>query len=446
MVYITARRSSVGTTAHFRLTRPLPFPQMPQIQTQVLSNGLPLHRITVEGTRAVTLLVAFDAGARTERPDENGMAHFLEHLVFKGGEKYATYRDVNSAAERNGAVLNAYTSHDLVAFHITARSTRAREAADLLTDFVGRPRLDADELDRERGVVVQEIARYNDQPASIAEHLIDEAVFGDHPLGRPVLGTTEHLQETFTRDGVIAFRTRQWAPSRGAAFAVGNLEALPDGTELDELFGRFPVIEAPASYEPAPSARPRILVTERDSNQSHLRMSYRPQIDVTDPAQRAALTIYSTLLGGSMGSRLFDEIREQRGLAYSVSSYPHAYADIPVLQLSAGLESGKCIEAYSRMREIVNELREQGPTEEEVERARAYAAGARAIGFENTGAIARNAAGQAIVFGQSIDPDDVITRLDAVSIEQVTEVAAGIADELSVACVGPHTVQEFESA
>ena len=195
-----------------------------------MPNGLPLHRISLESTRALTVLVAFDAGARTERPEENGMAHFLEHLVFKGGEKYVTYRDVNGAAERIGAVLNAYTSHDLVAFHITARSTRAREAADLLTDFVGRPRIGADDLDRERGVVVQEIARYNDQPSAVAEHLIDEAVFGDHPLGRPVLGTTEHLQKTFTRDGIVAFRSRRWAPSRGGAFAVGNLEALPTDT------------------------------------------------------------------------------------------------------------------------------------------------------------------------------------------------------------------------
>ena len=151
----------------------------------------------------MTILVAFDAGARTERPDENGMAHFLEHLVFKGGEKYPTYRDVNEAAERIGAVLNAYTSHDLVAFHITARSSKALEAADLLTDFVGRPQIDGDELNRERGVVVQEIARANDQPAVMAEHLIDEAAFGDHPLGRPVLGPAEHIRDTFTRQGIV---------------------------------------------------------------------------------------------------------------------------------------------------------------------------------------------------------------------------------------------------
>src|SRR5450755_3661279 len=167
---------------------------MSSITQTTLANGMPLYRIDVEGTRAVTILVAFDAGARTERPEENGMAHFLEHLVFKGGEKFPTSRDVNEAAERIGAVLNAYTSHDLVAFHITARAQSALAAADLLSGFVGRPRVDGEELERERGVVIQEIARAHDQPSVLAEYLIDQAAFGDHPLGRPVLGPEEHLR------------------------------------------------------------------------------------------------------------------------------------------------------------------------------------------------------------------------------------------------------------
>ena len=148
---------------------------MPEIQTETLANGLPLHCIALPGTRATTILVAFDAGARTERPEENGMAHFLEHLVFKGGEKYDDYRKVNETAERLGAVLNAFTSHDLVAFHITCRAEVAPQALDLLTDFAGRPKIDAEELDRERGVVIQEIARANDQPNVVAELLIDRA-------------------------------------------------------------------------------------------------------------------------------------------------------------------------------------------------------------------------------------------------------------------------------
>ena len=182
---------------------PATFGEMAIIRHESLSNGLPLYRINLPGTRAVTILVAFDTGARCERPEENGMAHFLEHLVFKGGQKYPTYRDVNQAAEAIGAVLNTYTSHDLVAFHITARAERAVEAADLLTDFVGQPRIDPDELDRERGVVVQEIARAGDQPAVFAEHLIDRAAFGEHPLGRPVLDPAEHIRETFTREGIL---------------------------------------------------------------------------------------------------------------------------------------------------------------------------------------------------------------------------------------------------
>src|SRR5215216_5459963 len=415
---------------------------MPSIRSQSLPNGLPLYRVELEGTRAVTVLVAFDAGARTERPEENGMAHFLEHLVFKGGEIYDDYRKVNETAEQMGAVLNAYTSHDVVAFHLTSRAEVVGRAIDLLTDFVGRPKIDAGELDRERGVVVQEIARAKDQPSVVAEHLIDRAAFGDHPLGRPVLGPEEHLR-TFTRGAIVAFRTRQWAGARGGAFLVGNLSGLPDDGELVECFTRFPSISANGASEPAPPFAPQTLVEERDSKQSHLRMSYRPSIDPRDARQRAALAVYSTLLGGSMGSRLFDEIREQRGLAYSVYSVDHAFADVPILQLSAGLESGKTDEAYARMREIVTELRTDGPRADEVERARAYAAGRRVLAFENTNAVARHAATQTVVHGQEVDPDAAIAVLDDVTFADVADVARGISEAASVACVGPHEVAEF---
>jgi predicted Zn-dependent peptidase len=405
-------------------------------------NGLPIHRIAIPGTRALTILVAFDAGARSERPEENGMAHFLEHLVFKGGESYPTYREVNETAERLGGVLNAYTSHDLVAFHITVRAESAVAAIDLLTDFVGRPKIDAEELDRERGVVIQEINRAYDQPSMVAEYLIDRAAFGEHPLGRTVLGPEENLR-SFTREGIVAFRERRWNGSRGGAFLVGNVEHLPADADLHEAFGRFPSLPAPEPFEPAPAFAPKIEVEQRDTNQSHLRMIYRPQIAVADRAQRAALSIYSTLLGGSMGSRLFDEIREKRGLCYSVYAADHAFADVPILQLGSGLDSSKCIEAYTRMREIVTELRDDGPTEEEVERARAYTAGRLVLAFENTNAVARYAANRSVVFDEPIDPDEAIASLDAVTFDQVREVAAGVADELAVACVGPHEASEF---
>jgi predicted Zn-dependent peptidase len=415
---------------------------MTEITTTTAANGLPIHKIAVSGTRALTILVAFDAGARSERPEENGMAHFLEHLVFKGGKSYPTYRDVNETAERMGAMLNAYTSHDLVAFHITVRAEAAPAAVDLLSDFVGRPRIDAEELDRERGVVIQEIARAYDQPSMVAEYLIDRAAFGEHPLGRTVLGPEENLR-SFSREAIVAFRERRWSGERGGVFLVGNTEHLPEDAELSERFGRFPSLPAPDPFEPAPAFIPGKLVEARETNQSHLRMIYRPDVDVADKRQRTALAIYSTLLGGSMGSRLFDEIREQRGLCYSVSAVDHSFADAPILQLSSGLDSSKCIEAYTRMREIVDELRTDGPTEAEVERARAYAGGRRVLAFENSGAVARYAAHQAIVYDEDIDPDGAIDAVDSVTYDEVATVARGISEELAVACVGPHEVGDF---
>jgi len=416
---------------------------MSPIETSTASNGLPIHRLTLPGTRATTILVAFDAGARTERPEENGMAHFLEHLVFKGGKIYDDYRKVNETAERMGGMLNAYTSHDLVAFHITVRAEAAMEAIDLLTDFVGRPRIDPAELDRERGVVIQEIQRYKDQPSAVAEELIDRAAFGEHPLGRSVLGPEEHLR-TFSREAIVAFRERRWAGDRGGAFIVGNLDHIATNGAVAERFARFPALAGPEPYDPAPPFAPATLVEQRDTNQSHLRMSYRPAVDVRDPKARAAFTIYTTLLGGSMGSRLFDEIREQRGLCYSVSAVDHAYADVGVLQLSSGLDSTKCIEAYTRMREIVGELHADGPTAEEVQRARAYAAGRRVLAFENTNAVARYAAGQKVVYGEDIEPETAIQLLDEVTHEEVIEAARAVDPEcLAVACVGPHEAGEF---
>src|SRR3954453_4492009 len=316
---VKAPRIGTSIVEEFNYQRPATLDAMIDISQTTLETGLPVVKLQMPGSRSVTALVAFDAGARTERPEENGMAHFLEHLVFKGGEKYATYRDVNETAERLGAQLNAYTSHDVVAFHITCRAEALMPAVDLLTDFVAKARIDADELDRERGVVVQEIHRSEDTPSSVADKLLDKALYGDHPLGRPVLGPAEHIQ-TFQRDAILAFRERRWAPKQGGAFLAGDLSHADDG-QLQELFARFPGRDDAPPPDAAPPEERRVLVERRDTNQSHLRLGWRPDVDQTDLSTRAALGVYATLLGGSMGSRLFDEIREQRGLCHAVRSY-----------------------------------------------------------------------------------------------------------------------------
>ena len=233
--------------------------QWPSIQTTTVpGNGLPVHRIALPGTRALTVLVAFDAGARTERLEENGMAHFLEHLVFKGGEKYADLqgrqRDRRAAG---GRAERLHQPRPRGLPHHRARGVRARRRSTCSRDFVGRPRIDAEELDRERGVVIQEINRAYDQPSTVAEYLIDKAAFGEHPLGRTVLGPEENLR-SFTREAIVAFRERRWAGARGGAFLVGNIDHLPEeagaAASASDASPRCP---RPSPTCPRPSSRRR---------------------------------------------------------------------------------------------------------------------------------------------------------------------------------------------
>jgi predicted Zn-dependent peptidase len=185
-------------------------------------------------------------------------------------------------------------------------------------------------------------------------------------------------------------------------------------------------------------------VEQRDTQQSHLRLHWRPQIDPNDIGQRAALTVYSTLLGGSMGSRLFDEIREQRGLCYFIRSFGAAHSDAPRLDVASGLDSSKCPEAYTRIKEIVADLAQNGPRDDEVERARAYAAGSTVLSLESTAAVASRAARGKVVFGELSSPDETIEALDAVTMDDVRAVSAQLEGEPVVACVGPHTAADFE--
>ncbi len=411
-------------------------------KTSKLSNDLKLYRMGIEGTQATTVLVAFDAGARTEEKSENGVAHFLEHLVFKGGRKYPDYRAINDAAEKLGAVLNAYTSHDLVAFHITSRAESVEQAVDLLTDFVARPGFNAQEVDRERGVVAQEIARSKDQPSRVADDLIDRAAFGRHPLGRAVLGSVKNIK-SFDRDQILRFRKRRWGTSGAAAFVVGNLTHVRKRS-LEQLFERFPKLKDPPAYDPTPDRARKVLTERRETNQSHLRLLWRPEIDLESERERAAFTVYSTLLGGSMGSRLFDEIREQRGLCYSISAQSHEISDAALMYVASGLDSKKCLEAYGRICEIVDQLAEEGPNKNELERARAYASGRLILAFESTGAVARYASDQVVVFGESPDPTLPIKEIEKVQIEDVVDIASRIDGKPIIACVGPHDAADFD--
>lgn len=414
---------------------------MISIARSELANRLPLYQLQIPGTRTATALIAFSAGARAEEEQENGIAHFLEHMVFKGGEKYNPAQVLNKRADELGASMNAFTSHDMVAFHIKARAEVIIDAVDLLTDFVGRPIFDTGELERERGVIIQEIAMYADQPSSVADDLIDTISFPDHPLGRPILGPAEHIRR-FTREDFERFRARTWAPQQGGAFLAGNVEGLDQGA-LEELFARFPARGDTPTATPAPSLSPGTQVTQRDSNQSHLRVHYPTAIDAIDQRIRTGLSLFNALLGGSMASLLFDEIREKRGLCYSIGSFPSFRPDTTSLYVSSGLDSEKCPEAFACIQDIVSRLVQKGPSREDMERAKTYLLGNRVMNLESTSSVARSAAQQQI-FGDPVDPENTLRLLEAATYDDVQEAAELISLQPIIACVGPHQASDFQ--
>ena len=321
-----------------------------------LKNGFLLVEARIPEAKTTSLHIAFPAGARYEHDDEEGIAHFLEHLVFKGGEKFLTTKEIIRAAERLGAKLNAFTSHDFVNFHITGRTTQLPAMAELLTDFVLHPRLRVKDIDAERGVVLQEIARKNDDWEQLAYSLLSRAAYGDHPLGHEVLGTAKTIKN-FTCAQIVRFRKRQCAPQGAVAVVAGTVTA-QDRRALIALLETMPGKKVSPSAVAAPPAKRRVLVKNKKTEQSHLRLYWSLlNVDSDDLKTAAALAVYLRLLGGGIGSRLGEEIRVQRGLCYNIYADNELHSDCEGLYVSSGLQSSRCLEAYKLICDMVATVR-----------------------------------------------------------------------------------------
>ena len=374
-----------------------------------------------------------------ERRDENGVAHLLEHMVFRGGARYPTPHAVSAAVARLGGYLNGYITHDLVAYHATVRCDDAPAALDLLTDIVGKPRLDPADVDVERRVAVDEIARRRERPEVVADELLDRAAFGDHPLGRAVVGR-EEVVRGLTAEDLRGFRGRAYAPHRGVAVLVGDLRVVPS-EQLTTLLERIPQIGSDAEPQrAAPEAANGRLAEQRGDGRSRLRLAYRVPIDVGENRSRAAFKVLASILGGSVGSRLYDDLRVRRGLCYSVFAVARTAADAALLTLSAEVGSDHSRETLTLMREHVERLRSEPPSEREVEDACRYLAGRRLLALEQTRAVARYVARERILYGCRVDPEDAVRSIEGVTSDDVARVARTLPDDFAFACVGPHSI------
>jgi predicted Zn-dependent peptidase len=397
-----------------------------------LANGVRIALDPMPGLETVALGVWIRVGARWERPDQNGVAHLFEHMAFKGaGSRDA--RALAEAIESVGAVMNAATSYERTAYFARALKRDAAFVFSLLADIVLAPRWLEDDFEREKGVVAQERGEAYDQPDDRIFELHQAAVFPDQPLGRPVLGREETLAP-LTVAALEGFRDLHYAPDRIVIAAAGGFErdALVDIAE--KRFGAMARVDHAAP--PAAAPKRGMLFEPRRLEQCHFVRSWAAPAAGEDAIYAARLLC--EIYGGGMASRLFQDVRETRGLVYAIDSYLDAYEDVGRLGVYAGCAPANVAVVADRAGAIMGELSEKGPTEEEMARAKVTLAAQTVMGAEGPAARAESSAGQAFLRDRLVPLEEVRRRIEAVTVEDVRMLAAqALAGPAAAAVIGP---------
>ena len=419
-------------------------PQTPKVHT--LSNGVRVVCDPMPGLQTVALSVVAGQGARAEDEAHSGWSHLLEHMVFKGAGG-RTARDIVEVIEAEGGNINAATGYERTSFQVRALAGGLDLGSAVIADLVLHPAMDAADLAREKQVVGQEIAEAADAPDDLVFELAQEAAFGGQPLGRPILGTPASI-DTATPQTLSAWRARLYGPSTLVVSAAGAV----DEDELLKLAERDYGHAVGAGDNDAPAAatfgggsKPVAKTLE----QANL-VLLLPAVGVMDP-DYFPLRLLAEILGGGMASRLFQEARENRGLAYAIDAYSETYADTGVLGVFAGCAAKDAAElAEVAAREIAGMTKPV--SDGELARAKAQLKGAMFMGRESALARAEQAAGQVLLFGKTLDPNDVAAEVDAVGPGDLVRLTERIlaSGKAAVAVLGPKAslkaAQAFEQA
>jgi predicted Zn-dependent peptidase len=391
----------------------------PAIRLTRLPSGLTVVTERMDRVETVSLGAYVAAGTRHETAEENGVSHFLEHMAFKGTATRSATR-IAEEIEAVGGHINAYTAREQTAFYVKLLKEDIALGADIIGDITCHSTFDPDELERERGVILQEIGQANDTPDDIIFDHFQETAYPDQPMGRPVLGT-EKLIKRMKRDVLTGYMRRHYAASNTVVAAAGNLDHDRFLALAERHFADLP-------RNPAPPALPGIygggeFREGRDLDQVHIVLGF-PSVAYADPDYYPAMLL-STLLGGGMSSRLFQEVRERRGLVYSIYSFTVPYMDGGLFGIHAGTGES---EAAELMPVVIEELRKvrQGVGAEELQRARAQVKAGLLMSLESTGSRCEQLARQVQVFGRVIPTAETVAKIDAVTAEDVVRAAGRI--------------------
>jgi predicted Zn-dependent peptidase len=406
-------------------------------QIDTLDSGLRVVTTPVPTAQSVSVNVFVGVGSRAEDRRTNGLSHYLEHMMFKGTPRRKTAIEIAEAIEGAGGILNAYTSQELTCYWNQVPFDKFPLAMDVLADMMQHALIDQEEVDRERTVVQQEIRRAYDQPSAWAGHLLSQACFGDQPLGWPIAGTVETVQELQRPDFMDHIGT-WYVPKNMVLSVAGNTAHAEVLEQAKKLLGALDGGAAPPISEARDGIPEQNVVVEaREIAQSNLGIALRA-VSRTDPDRYPAM-ILNAILGRGMSSRLFKEVRERRGLAYSVGSSLTRYQDAGVLSISAGVSPEHVAEATTVIKQELMKLVNERVGDEELTKARDYTTGSFRLGLETPMALAQRAGDQLLMVGEIEPIEDVVAKLQAVTADDVQRVAQRLFrdDNLSMSLVGP---------
>ncbi len=409
---------------------------MSVFQRTTLDNGLRILTASMPQAQSVSCFVMLAAGSRYETSETNGIAHFAEHMFFKGTERRPTARDLAAEVDAIGGEFNAFTGKEYTGYYVRCAAEHRDTALDVLVDMLRNSKFDPEEIDREKGVIVEEMNMYFDTPRDYISGVYDDLVYGDQPLGWDILGRKETIQAA-TRDTFLGYLGRWYKPSR---MVVGVAGDVGDGLveRIGELLGDLEDAETGA---PAPVLAPtngsRVKLHTKASDQAHLCLGVRSY--PLDHPDRYVLELLRVVLGGGMSSRLFTEVRERRGLAYYVYAANQSHTDAGSLYAQAGVDVKRVDDA---VRTIVGELAkvaDEPVPADELEKARAFAKGRFVLQLESPQGMNLYGLRREVLEGRAPDPTEVLAGLDAVTAADVQRVARDVltADALRLALIGP---------
>jgi predicted Zn-dependent peptidase len=406
-------------------------------ERHTLPNGLRVVSAPIPTAESVTCMIMLAAGSRYETRETNGIAHFAEHMFFKGTERRPTARDIGIEVDALGGEFNAFTSKEYTGYYVRCAADFRDTALDVLVDMLRNSKFEPEEIEREKGVIIEEMNMYFDTPRDYISGVYDELLYGDHPLGWDIIGRKETVRGA-TRDTFTDYIDRWYKPERMVVGIGGKIE--PGLIEsIERLLGDLEPTKtgAPAAAEIDATNGGRVKIHEKASDQAHLILGV-PSYPLEHP-DRYALMLLATVLGTGMSSRLFSEVRERRGLAYYVYALNHSYTDTGSLYSQAGVDINRIDQAVET---IVNELRKIAaePVEsDELEKSRNLAKGRFVLQIESPQGLIMFGLRREVLEGRTAEPQEVLEGLDAVTAEDVQRVAQDVigSNGLNLALIGP---------